>query len=478
MRQRRRRLIALTMIVADAILINVAFAVAYWLRYQLQWFADVDPVNYASYSAYLPFAAGMTLLLLLIYRIDGVYERRRGRSWLEEVYRVANGTTTGVVVFLALVFTLTYVRPLSYSRLMFLEAAALIVLLLSFARLIFNWVEQVLRRRGIGVDWVLIIGAGQMGRAVMSSIVARPDLGYQVVGFLHDDSEDKGADIGRFKALGRLEDLPRILAHHAVDEVIITLPWTQPRKILDLVRQAERAQARVRVVPDLFQLSLSQVDMDNLAGIPLIGMKEMTISHSGRLLKRLTDVVLAGLMLILALPLMGLIALAIKLDSPGPVLFAQTRVGRGGRPFTMYKFRSMREGADLEQPRLMGFNEASGPLFKIRNDPRLTRVGRVLRRTSLDELPQLFNILRGEMSLVGPRAPIPSEVEQYQPWHRQRLEVVPGLTGLWQVSGRSDLDFDEMCLLDLYYIESWSFIMDIQILLRTIPALISGKGAY
>jgi exopolysaccharide biosynthesis polyprenyl glycosylphosphotransferase len=462
----------------DAVLINVAFGLAYWLRYEQQLLAQVDPANDAPYLAYLPFSLGTTLLLLLIFKIDGVYDRRRGRPWLEDVYRIANGTTTSVVILLAIIFLLIYFRPLSYSRIMFLAAAALIVLLLSVYRLIFGWVEHVLRRRGVGVERLLVVGDGDMGRAVMANVVARPDLGYQVIGFLHDGVDGEVGDIGRFKALGKIDDLSRVLAYHAADQVIITLPWTQPRKILELVRQVERAGARVRIVPDLFQLSLSQVDVNDLGGIPLIGVKEVAISRGGRLFKRLVDVFVAGLVVVLLSPLLALIALAIKLDSRGPVLFRQTRVGQRGRPFTIYKFRSMREGAEEEQAKLVEMNEASGPLFKMRNDPRLTRVGRILRRTSLDELPQFFNVLRGEMSLVGPRPPVPAEVEQYQPWHRQRLEVAPGITGLWQVSGRSDLDFDEMVLLDLYYIEAWSFFMDFQILLRTIPALLTGRGAY
>jgi lipopolysaccharide/colanic/teichoic acid biosynthesis glycosyltransferase len=177
-------------------------------------------------------------------------------------------------------------------------------------------------------------------------------------------------------------------------------------------------------------------------------------------------------------PFMLCIALAIKLCSPGPVLFAQTRVGRGGRPFTCFKFRSMREGAEREVNRLANLNEATGPIFKIRDDPRLTPVGKFLRRTSLDEFPQLYNILRGEMSIVGPRPPIPDEVRQYKEWHRERLLVSPGLTGLWQVSGRSELTFDEMVLLDIYYIENWSLGLDFRIMLRTIPTVILANGAY
>ena len=177
-------------------------------------------------------------------------------------------------------------------------------------------------------------------------------------------------------------------------------------------------------------------------------------------------------------PLLLAIAVAIKLESPGPVIFSQVRIGKGGRPFTCHKFRTMHLGADREKEKLTALNEAQGALFKIRNDPRITRMGRVLRRASLDELPQLYNILKGDMSLVGPRPQVPEEVDQYQEWHKKRLETWPGLTGLWQVSGRSNLSFDEMCLLDIYYIENWSPVLDTKILLRTFPKVILGDGAY
>jgi exopolysaccharide biosynthesis polyprenyl glycosylphosphotransferase len=250
------------------------------------------------------------------------------------------------------------------------------------------------------------------------------------------------------------------------------------RKIMSIVRECQRRQVRARIVPDLFQMSLSQVDVDDLGGIPLIGVHDTTISQWKRAVKRVMDVSIGVIGGILALPFMGLIALAVKLDSPGPALFRQLRVGKKGRQFWCYKFRSMYEGAEQDQENLRAYNEADGPLFKMRDDPRQTRVGRWLRRVSLDELPQLYNVLRGEMSLVGPRPPLPSEVAQYKAWQMRRLEVPPGITGLWQISGRSDLTFDEMCLLDIYYIENWSPALDIKILLRTAPKVFTRDGAY
>jgi exopolysaccharide biosynthesis polyprenyl glycosylphosphotransferase len=235
---------------------------------------------------------------------------------------------------------------------------------------------------------------------------------------------------------------------------------------------------RARLVPDLLQMSLSRMDVDDLGGVPMIGIKEISITGWKSVTKRAIDFTVALVGLIVLSPLMLFIALVIKLDSPGPVLFRQIRVGKGGRHFVLYKFRSMREGAEEEQQKLTDLDEAGGPIFKIRHDPRCTRLGRFLRRTSLDEMPQLYNVLRGEMSLVGPRPPIPTEVEHYEEWHKKRLEVSPGMTGLWQVSGRSELTFDEMVLLDIYYIENWSAALDTEIFMRTIPKVIFGNGAY
>jgi exopolysaccharide biosynthesis polyprenyl glycosylphosphotransferase len=195
-------------------------------------------------------------------------------------------------------------------------------------------------------------------------------------------------------------------------------------------------------------------------------------------IKRAMDLTFGALLIPIAAPMMLGIAALIRLDSPGPIIFSQKRVGRGGKPFLTYKFRSMRVGAESEQTQLYNLNEASGPLFKIKNDPRHTRVGRWLRRTSLDELPQIFNVLRGEMSLVGPRPPMIAEVEKYEDWHKKRLDATPGMTGLWQVSGRSELTFDEMVMLDIYYIENWSPWLDLWILFKTVPTVLLARGAY
>jgi exopolysaccharide biosynthesis polyprenyl glycosylphosphotransferase len=463
----------LLLLLSDLALINLALVGAFWMRYELKWFAEVG--FDASLSDYGLFALILSLLLPIIFKLDGVYNSQRGQSWFDQLYAIVNATAKGTIVLLALTFGF---RPLVYSRLLFLEAAVLIVLLTGSSRLVKGFIESRLRWRGIGVERALIVGGGEVGRTVIRTIVARPELGYKIVGLI-DDNPDKGqAKIGSIQGLGGLDRLAEVVDNEAVDQVFITLPWMYHRKIMGIVQECQRKQVRARIVPDLFQMSLSQVDVDNLGGIPLIGVRETTINRWQRALKRGMDVAIVVIGGLLTLPLMSLVALAIKLDSPGPVFFRQLRVGQGGQQFWCYKFRSMHQGSEEELGRLQAYNEADGPLFKIREDPRCTRVGRWLRRISLDELPQIYNVLRGEMSLVGPRPALPNEVAQYETWHMRRLEVAPGITGMWQVSGRSNLTFDEGCLLDIYYIENWSPSLDIKILLRTAPQVFLGDGAY
>ncbi len=457
----------------DVVLINVAFAFSYYVRYELELLVPVDDQFSAPYNAYLSMQAAFTLLTLFFLWVDGAYTERRGGSVFTDLYRIVNAISTVGVIMFAAVFLLL---PRVYSRGLIVWAIFLTVLVLWLARVSQRVVRSQLRRSGVGVSRVLVVGAGDIGRTVMRTVVAEPGLGYKIVGFLDDDPAK--VEIGRFKSLGSLEYAERVLNSEHIDEVIITLPWMYQRKILAIVRACEARGVRARVVPDLFQLSLNRLDVEEVGGLPLIGIKEPSLSRPGRIAKRALDIIVAAAILILTAPITLLTALLIRFDSPGPVLFSQTRVGERGKTFTVFKFRSMRVGAEAEQEQLRERNEATGPLFKIRDDPRQTRFGRLLRRTSIDELPQFLNVLRGEMSVVGPRPGLPSEVARYQPWHRQRLEVKPGISGLWQVSGRSDLTFDEMCLLDIYYIENWSLALDVQIMLRTIPRVLFGSGAY
>ena len=459
----------------DGALIMAASWMAWFIRYELRWFRGVEPGYHSALQSYVVLFLGLTLVLLLAFKANRGYSIRRGTSWVEEMFRVTNGVLIGTVVAMAATFGL---RPLAFSRLLFLYDAVLIIVLLGLTRGLRRMVESRLRARGINLINVLIVGAGEIGRAVMRAVFAQPHLGYRVLGFVDNDPVDGANDIGRFKALGSLDKLEGILEREPVHEVIVTLPWRDQPEMFRMVRTCERHGVRARVVPDMFQMNLSRVSVDELGGIPLIGLKATRLTETGRMAKRLLDLGLTLVFVPLLIPLLALLALIVRLDSGAPVFFTQKRVGRKGQLFQIIKFRSMAVGAEGQQQALSELNQASGPLFKIRGDPRLTPVGRWLRRSSLDELPQLINVLRGEMSLVGPRPGLPQEVEQYKHWHRQRLDVLPGITGLWQVSGRSEVAFDEMCLLDIYYLENWSLGMDIVMILRTIPKVFLGRGAY
>ena len=459
----------------DALLINLGFLLAYWVRYQWQWFRPVDEAFLVPYEMYLPYSVAFTAIMLVVYWAEGLYSPKRKRSAFHEIYIIVRGAITGVAALYVL--SLVY-RAVLLSRLIPAYAGLAVVTLLSSARAVERVIQGRLRKKGIGVQRVLIVGAGEIGRMVMRNVAAQPDLGYQIIGFVDDKPERGSRDLGRFKGLGSTDEIAELVKQHAVDTVIIALPWLAHRKILGIVGQCEHLNVAVRIVPDLFQMSLSQVDIDDLNGIPLIGTKSPVIGGWNLAVKRALDVVFSALALVILSPLLLLIGILIKSDSPGPVVFAQQRIGRGGKPFTVFKFRTMHCGAEEEQESLKALNEVKGPMFKMKADPRCTPLGRVLRRISLDELPQLYNVLRGEMSIVGPRPPLPGEVQQYQEWHKRRLDILPGLTGLWQVSGRSDLTFDDMVLLDIYYIENWSLLLDLRIALKTIPSALFARGAY
>ena len=456
----RSRKWLLLQVVIDTALINLAVIIAWYIRYELELTPPLgEGFVYLPYAAYLGFAASLTVLCIAVFRFEGLYPLARGQGLLDEIYIIVNGTTTATLLVMAFTF---FIRPLAFSRSMYVYAALLIVVLLCIERTIVREIWARWRKRGIGVDRVLIIGAGEVGRALMRAIVAMPDLAYQVVGFVDDNPERGATDLGRFKALGGTENIPRLFRELAIDEVIVTLPWTARDKIIRIMNLCQRSGVTAKIVPDMFQLSLGRVAIGNVGGIPLIGVRETRMSLIDSMVKRLIDLVGVMILLIVFAPIMLVIAILTRLDSPGPIIYSQKRVGKYGHEFIALKFRTMFVGADEQKVQLLSLNEATGPIFKIKNDPRRTRIGRWVRRTSLD----------------GPRPALPSEVERYQEWHKRRFDVAPGLTGLWQVSGRSDLIFDEMVMLDIYYIENWTMWMDIGILLRTIPTILLARGAY
>ena len=483
----RRKLIRILLLLWDALLINAAFLIAYYLRYQVQKSHNLTDQNriftFTPYEYYFILEISLTIGLLLLLWIRGAYRLRLTSSWVRQFSTILGATTTGLVVLTVYEYFFTQSPNLLLSSsngasrgliiYTWIGATALLVA----GRLVISAAFGFAYRHGLRRVRLLVIGCDRLGKMLMQHLAANPQLGYQVIGFI-DAQTPPVTHFGRFKLLGVMSDLEEIIRRHRVDEALIALPSHQHQQIVRSVRLCERAGAEFKLIPDLYELSLSMIDIDTLEGIPLIGIKRAAISPWHYAVKRGIDLTIAGLVLLLGSPIWLLAALAIKLDSPGPVLFKQKRLGYRGRPFRVYNFRSMRQHADNELAALRQMNEANGPLFKIREDPRRTRVGKLLRRTSIDEIPQLLNVLKGEMSLVGPRPPLPGEVEQYEAWEMGRLEVLPGITGLWQVRGRSELDFDEMVLMDLYYIENWSLRLDLHILLKTVPAVLFSRGAY
>lgn len=462
----------LAIIAGDVALLNLAFLLAYWMRYSLGMGGEVSEQFQVDLGAYAYIQAAFAAIWVGVFALGGLYRRPAHTPFLDQAAVILGGSGFAMMLTLAVVFVF---RGYAYSRWLFFFAWMVAVILLCAQRGAMRLIIAYLQSRGIGVQRALVVGGDPLGMLVMHIIATEPGLNYQLVGFVQEN--DTG-DVGRFRCLGQLQHLERVVQEHRIDEVIIALPSTAHHNIPQITAHCQSQNISFKIVPDLYELSLNRMDVQELRGLPLISIMEPSIRGPALVLKRTFDIAVSVLILVLGAPLWGLMALLIKLDSPGPVLFSQQRVGKDGKVFEAHKFRSMREGAETALETLSSNNEATGPLFKMRDDPRITRMGKWLRRTSLDEIPQLLNVLAGDMSVVGPRPPLPAEVAQYEPWHHRRLEVAPGLTGLWQVSGRSDVPFDEMVMLDIYYIQNWSLALDLKTLLRTIPAVLSGRGAY
>jgi exopolysaccharide biosynthesis polyprenyl glycosylphosphotransferase len=326
---------------------------------------------------------------------------------------------------------------------------------------------------------VLIIGAGQVASLVARKIEGHPEHGNELVGYVDADGDAPHAqEMGELRCLGAMSQFERICRETDAERVIVAFSSAQHEQLLDVIRISKRLRLKISVVPRLFEVIGSGVEIDQVEGMTLMGIRGLTRTTSTLALKRAMDVAGAAAGLLVLSPVLLLAALAVKLTSPGPVIFRQPRVGRANREFLMWKLRTMVEGADGMQDELLHLNEMEGgAMFKMADDPRVTRVGRILRRASLDELPQLWNVLRGEMSLVGPRPLVPSENDHVMGWHRTRLDLTPGLTGPWQVMGRNSIPFQEMVKLDYLYVTDWSLWSDVKLLLRTLPVVVARRGA-
>lgn len=461
--------------VTDICLIVIAFYFGWYLRYDLEWLRPLE--SYHPFESYIPQLFLYLGLLILAFWQNLVWVRQRGELFADEVIRVLNAVSLATAVMVIFIFVRL---PEPFSRLFWVFVPLIVVLFLFAARIVRKIILLTLYASGKAADKVLLIGKGEVGRSVLRTLIARKDLGFKLIGYMHDGKDNDLGIIGsRYPDFGAYENLPKLLSEQPdLHSVFVALPGNMYGDVMRIIRICRNSNVPVQVAPDLFQLSLSRVQTNSMGGIPILSMREIQISFFELMLKRILDLILTSIALIPVSLVCLFVAIAIRLDSPGPVIYRAKRVGKHGKDFTMFKFRSMVVDAEDKRAALQEMNEREGPIFKIREDPRLTRVGRFLRRWSLDELPQLFNVLRGEMSLVGPRPPIREEVEQYHAWHKQRLRVQGGLTGLWQVSGRSDLTFDEQALLDIYYIENWSLGFDLRILVQTLPYTLFGRGAY
>ncbi len=462
----------------DLILINAAFILAYWLRYVHHVGGPIATNAYVHLDRWTGFEVLVSVIIPIVFAFEGVYRRRLSQEWIGEALAVARAATLGMA--LAIIITYLFKELIDqYSRLVLIFSWVLIVVLCSIGRGIVRHIMMHLHRRGLNVRRVMVAGSTPMSKMVMQNLSTRLDQGYHLVGFLHEQDATL-PDFGRFRNLGAVGSIADAVERHAIDEVVIALSSTAHDDIKAIRDHCVRQNVAFKIVPDLFEMSLSRVRMDDIAGIPLIDVVESPLRGANVLLKRAFDVFVALVGLLVLSPLLLLVALAVRLDSPGPIVIAQTRVGRGGQHFPFFKFRSMIYGAERQHAAMEATvtKDKGAVMVKHKSDPRRTRVGRVIRKISVDEVPQLLNVLRGEMSLIGPRPALPTEVEKYETWHHTRFDVTPGMTGLWQVSGRSDLNFDEMVMMDVYYIDNWSLALDLKILLRTPGAVLMMRGAY
>jgi exopolysaccharide biosynthesis polyprenyl glycosylphosphotransferase len=362
------------------------------------------------------------------------------------------------------------------SRLQYVYFLGFYLLLIYTHRLI---VRGWFRARGgarYAIRRVLIVGTGEIAHEIVCTLQAHGWAGLVPVGYVTENGGT--APTGGLPVLGTLKDAPAVIRDHGVSEVVIALARQDSQNVTGFVQQLQSLPVNIRLIPDYFDMAFLRINIENFGGMPLLSLKEPVLDPFQRLVKRTFDIVLTLLLLIPALPLMAVIAILIRRNSPGPAIFSQQRVAEGGRLFTMYKFRTMHLGAEAMQDQITRVDENGDLIHKHADDPRVTRVGHWLRRTSLDELPQLFNILCGQMSLVGPRPEMPWLVDQYEPWQRKRFEVPQGLTGWWQISGRADKPMHLNTEDDLYYIRNYSVWMDLKILWMTIRAVVARRGAY
>ncbi|MFZ0640192.1 MAG: sugar transferase [Candidatus Acidiferrales bacterium] len=459
----------------DILLVAASGLIAYRLRFPgaLLFFLNrgflshLPMAHHGMTGVYPGFLLVYAALLVLVAHAQKLYGFDPGESPLMESLLVARAVTVATVILTAFIY-LSGNRTI--SRIVVGITAVCALLMLSGWRLCRRyWIRRRLAK-GIGLQHAIIIGAGRAGTMLADYLQASPTLGYDVRGFLDSDYH------GDPRILGTIDDLARVARQQFIDEVFITVP-SERELVKQLALEATQLNLGVKVVPELYDGMAWQCPLEFVGDVAVRVLHREPIPALGLFLKRMTDVVGSAFGLIFLSPLLVVTALAVKIDSRGPVFYRSCRMGKKGRKFNCYKFRTMVPDADGKKDGLRHLNEREGPFFKILNDPRLTRIGSFLRRYSLDELPQFWNVLKGEMSLVGPRPHPLDDVKNYTLEHLRRLDVTPGLTCLWQTEARGDPSFEKNFALDSKYIENWSYLLDLKILLRTLPVLLKGTGS-
>ena len=469
---RRGWLVRRALAVADAAGILLAFALT-----QVFFPPDVDPQydRIGTQAEVVLFALTLPFWIVLgrVYNLYSSDEQRTDHTSVDEFFGVFNMLTVGAWLFFAMAYVLDFANP-SFPKLalFWVLAIALVPVARAYAR-------ALCRQRDAYVLNTLVVGAGHVGQRVARKLLQHPEYKVNVVGFVDAHPRERVDGLAHLNVLGRPSDLPEIVSALDVDRVIVAFSELPHGETLEIIRDLNRQGVQVDIVPRLFEALGPHATIHAAEGLPLIGLPPAHWSRSALLLKRAMDISLSFAALVVLAPVFLVIAAAIKLDSRGPVIFSQVRMGRGDSRFEILKFRTMVADADAHKAEVAHLNKHAGVderMFKAPNDPRVTRVGRILRRFSLDELPQLVNVLRGEMSLVGPRPLIPEEHRHVYGWGLSRLDLKPGITGLWQILGADDIPFGEMVGLDHRYVTTWSLFEDMRILLRTLPVVLRGAG--
>ena len=455
------RILKIFLVFLDAGFLSLSWICAYWMRFWL------NPVFGYPVNAFTPYLIGLPLIIplwLLIVSGFGLYRRPRELGGTESILSLIRATTLGLLVTMSVSFLF---RELEFARSVVLISSLSNLMFLGLSR----WISHRLMERFPGYLGnrvrALIVGAGYAGARVLQKLQDHPLLSYEVIGFLDDDPGKETFSIGRTRVIGRLDTIREVVRRESIEEVFVAIPDLPHPQILHLVMECEELDVDFHILSDLFGVLAHDTRIELIEDFPIFDLHSGRTDSSYPIAKRVFDLLLSLPLLLVFLVTFPFIALAIRLDTRGPILFRQERVGRGGRIFSLYKYRTMFADTDpfADAPRQNG-------------DTRVTRVGRFLRRTSIDELPNLLNVIRGDMSLVGPRPEMPYIVDTYEEWQRKRLDVKPGITGLWQILGRKDLPLHENLEYDFYYIKNRSLLLDITILLRTIPAIFQARGAY